>query len=725
MRRIPFCCVLGALCLLAGSLPAADGKGEGKAVAAITLDGVVVSTTRDVAAPEDGGYVTTDSYRHKVTSDDRARTGSTPDLLYDVPGVSLQQNGGVAAIPFVHGQGDDRVKIVINGMTTTSACSNHMNSPLSYIDPANVSTMNVIAGLTPVAMGGDSTGGTIVVDSAPPVFAEPGEKVHTEGSLSSFYRSNNKSYGGSVSTSVATGNVSAGYSGSWDRAGDYHDGNGATVTSTYYKTNNQTVTLAARGSGNLLVVQGGQQSIPYQGFVNQQMDMTRNFSEFLNVRYKREFGWGLVDARVYWREVWHEMNVGSDKIDFPNPMLMPMETHGKDMGYSVKAEIPLNERHLVRAGNEFHRFLLNDWWPPVANTTPFMGPGTFQSVNNGRRDRFGTFGEWEAKWTPAWTTLLGVRNDTVWMNTGTVQGYSNTNLYAPDARAFDARSRGRTDVNYDITALVRYEPDKTSTYEGGYARKTRSPNLYERYAWSTNRMTSGMINWFGDGNMYVGNPDVDPEIAHTVSVTGDWHDSTRREWGIKVTPYFTYVEDYIGVDELKSVTYGASTFSQLKFANHDARIYGADLAGFMPIWNNAALGRGRLKGTVGFVHGETVANGNSLYHMMPLNGLIIVEQTLKTWRNGVELQWVDRKTAVDPLRHEPKTAGYALVNVRSSYQWQRIRIDAGITNLLDKTYELPLGGVNFDDFLASGWSSRISSVKGPGRSFYAAVTVQF
>ena len=110
---------------------------------------------------------------------------------------------------------------------------------------------------------------------------------------------------------------------------------------------------------------------------------------------------------------------------------------------------------------------------------------------------------------------------------------------------------------------------------------------------------------------------------------------------------------------------------------------------------------------------------------MPLNGLLRIDHALNGWGNAVELQAVGRKTAVDPLRREPQTPAYALVNLRTSYQWWKVRLDAGITNLLNKNYDLPLGGVNFDEFLASGWTGNISPVKGPGRSFYAAMTVKF
>ena len=136
MRRILFYCVLvGAICLAMGApLWALEDKSDGREGSAVTLDEAVVSAKRDAAATAETGFVPLGSDQHKVTPADRARTSSTADLLYDVPGVSLQQNGGVATIPFLHGLGDDRIRIKVDGMDLISACANHMNSPLSYID---------------------------------------------------------------------------------------------------------------------------------------------------------------------------------------------------------------------------------------------------------------------------------------------------------------------------------------------------------------------------------------------------------------------------------------------------------------------------------------------------------------------------------------------------------------------------------------------------------------
>lgn len=668
-------------------------------------------------------YIALTGTQPTVDNNNQARSSNAAELLGSMAGVSLRQNGELTTIPLVRGLGDERTKLVVNGMTVSAACPNHMNPPLSYIDPSNVAKVNVMAGITPVSMGGDSIGGTISIDSPQPLFAKPGERLHTEGAFSTFFRSNGQSYRVSLSDSVASQNLSLGYSGSWANTDNYRDGNGHEVTSTYAQNTNHALTLAAQEAGNLFILQAGLQNTPYEGFPNQQMDMTRNHSEFLNFRYEGNHGWGVLDARFFWQNVRHEMNIGKDKSTFPMPMWMPMDTHGRDLGYSVKLGLPLSEQHTLQLGNEFQRFVLDDVWPAVPGAAPMMGPNPFVNVNDGHRTRLAWFAEVASNWNSKWTTLVGIRNDTVWTNTGAASGYSM--MYAMDAGNFNSLNRSRADIDIDITGLARYEPDRFSTYEMGYARKTRAPNLYERYAWSTDWMTSGMINWFGDGNYYVGNVNLRPEVAHTVSATASWHDRLRKEWEIKITPYQTYVRDYIGVDTLATTSYGESTFSQLGFANHNARIYGVDLAGDVAMWDGARFGRGEISGVAGWLRGKTLDTGNGLYQMMPLNARVGLSESLKGWTAGPEVLLVDRKSNVDPLRYERKTPGYALLNLHAGYQRPHMRIDVGYDNLLNKFYDLPLGGVNFDDYMASGWTSQVRPLTGPGRSFYIGLTVPF
>jgi iron complex outermembrane receptor protein len=689
----------------------------------VTLQLATRRETVTVTTASPGAYTPLGGIQHGVDANDLARSLNAAELSGDAPGASLRDNGGLASIPVLHGLDDDRVKVVTNGMTVSPSCPNHMNPPLSYIEPFAVYQVRVMAGITPASMGGDSIGGTIVVDSSSPGFAALGERVHTEGVFSTFYRSNGESYGPSLRGSISSQHFSLGYTGSWFNTDDYHDGRGHLVTSTYVQNTNHVVTLAAQGAGNLLVLQTGFQNTPYEGFPNQQMDLVGNRSEFVNFQYRRNLGWGTLDARVFWQNVRHEMNIGKDKSTFPMAMWMPMDTHGRDLEYTVKWAVPLAERHTVQLGSEFQRFTLNSIWPAVPGTAPYMGPNPSVSMNDGVRSRLAWFGEANSKWTPHWTTLLGIRNDTVWTNTGPVSGYSD--MYSMDADAFNALNRARTDIDLDLTTLARYEPNAHTTFEMGYARKTRAPNLYERYAWSTDWMTSGMINWFGDGNYYVGNVNLKPEVAHTASGTANWHDAARKEWEIKVTPYQTYVRDFIDVNELATQMYGMSTFSQLMFANHNARIWGVDVSGTAALWKSSKYGRGELSVVGGWLHGRRLDTRTGLYQMMPLNARLGLKEKSKGFSGGPEVQMVDRKHDTDPLRFEQRTPGYTLVNLKSGYEWRHLRLEAGATNLLNHWYYLPLGGVNFGDFQASGWMGQILPLTGPGRSFYVGISLPF
>ncbi len=659
-----------------------------------------------------------------VSDRDQDRSRNAAELIGNTPGVSLRQNGQLASVPLLHGLGDERTKLLVDGMTISSACANHMNPPLSYIAPSGVAEVMAMAGITPVSLGGDSIGGTISVESPQPVFASPNERFHEEGVFSGFYRSNGQNYGGSLNVWVAGQNLGMGYTGSWATNDDYTDGSGHRVTSTYAQTADNTVTIAARGAGNLVVLSGGIHHTPYEGFTNAQMDLVRNYAESLKLRYRRSLEHGVLDTRVYSQNTWHSMNIGKDKSTFPMPMWMPMNTHGRDFGYSVKFDVPLSDQHVLRVGNELHHFVLDDTWPAVPGTAPMMGPNTFVSINDGRRIRLGTFAELASKWNPQWSTQFGLRNDTVWSNAGPVQGYSDM-MYGANADAFNALNHAKTDVDFDFTGAARYEPNSHSSYEFGYARKTRAPNPYERYAWSTNMMASGMIGWFGDGNYYVGNLALKPEIANIVSGTASWHDKNRGEREIKVTPYSNYIQDFVDVDTLMTTMYGMSTFAQLRFANHNTRISGIDISGNSTFWNNTKFGQGRISGVAGWLHGERLDTSTGLYQMMPFNVRVAFDEELKGFAAGIGLLDVDRKSNVDPHRFEQSTPGYALLNAHAGYTRGHFRMSIAAENLTNKFYELPLGGVNFDDYMASMWMAQIKPLTGRGRSVYGSLTARF
>lgn len=654
---------------------------------------------------------------------ERTSNSDASSLLANTPGYSVAQAGGVSGLPMVNGLGDDRLKIRIDGMEFTSACANHMNAPLSYVDPSQVGHIDIVAGVTPVSAGGDSIGGTITVKSETPFFAGPGEGWRTKAKIAASARSVNDGVNASVSANAANETTSIGYATAWARGHSYEAGNGEHVLGSMYESINQSAVLALRGEGGQLALRAGVQHIPYQGFPNQYMDMTDNTGRFANLAYAGKFGWADLDANAYWQKTDHAMGFFTPE----RRGTMPMVTHGLNSGYALKVAIPLGGS-LLRVGNEYHSFRLDDFWPAVPGSM-MMGPNTFLNINDGRRDRAVLFGELEQRHGKHWSSLLGARWESVRMDTGVVQPYAYNMMNAADAaaaRAFNAREHRRRDGNLDLTALARFEQDDGATYEFALARKNRSPNLYERYSWGRGTMAMTMTNWFGDGNGYVGDVDLKKETAYTLAFTADWHGGGAAGWFVKFNPYFSKVKDYIDVDVLGAFNPYMDKSARgalLRFANHDARLYGANLSWSVPLAADEGYGSLRFTGNAAYTRGKR-SDGGDLYHMMPANALLTLEHVSGRWTSQFEARLVARKNRIDQRRLEPETGGYALLNMRTAFQLQKnVRLAASVNNLLDRNYADPLGGVYLSGQKAYGGPLR--PLPGYGRSFDLGLNVEF
>ena len=675
----------------------------------------------------------------------RAATSDTAQLLQYTPGVTLYGAGGVSSLPAINGLADDRVRTQVDGLDLVAACPNHMNSALSYIDPSNVGRVKVYAGVTPVSVGGDSLGGTIQVESVAPQFAEAGQQ-RVEGQLGAFHRSNGDGRGGNLNASFATDRIRLSYSGAVAERDNYHAARdfkpaapgteggpvipGDEVASTAYQVRNQDLGIALRHEGHLLQLKLGIQHADFEGFPNQRMDMTLNHGTLTSLRYTGQFGWGELAARAFQQKVKHEMDMGPDRFRYG--FGMPMNTDATTRGASLQARVDLGDDETLRLGLERQTHVLYDFWPPVGGT---MGPNTFWNVDYGRRFKTGAYAEWEARWGPAWLGQVGLRGDRVMSDAGPVQGYDNGlgAIWGNDAAAFNARERQREDTHWDAALLARYTPSDSVFYELGLARKTRSPSLYQRYPWSTQAMAALMNNFVGDGNGYIGNPDLKPEVAHTLALSADWHDADNEDWGFKATAYVTQVRGFIDARRCDfgqcSAANGAadSGFVLLQYANQQARLQGLDLSGHALLHRSERLGS--ISGTllVNQVRGRNTATDDDLYNLMPLNAKLTLQQQLGGFTAAAEWVAVAAKTRTSRVHNEVRTPGYTLLNLRGSYEWQNARLDLGVENLFNRFYSLPLGGA----YVGQGPSMTSAGipwgvlVPGMGRSIHLALNLSY
>jgi len=694
---------------------------------------------------------------------EQARSSDTAAMFKDIPGVSLSTGGGVSSLPVVHGMADDRVNVVVNGMSLSSACANHMNPALSYMAPAAVGKATVMAGITPVSQGGDSIGGTISVDPLPPAFASSEQPTLFSGHLGGFYRSVNDNFGINASTGIADQNWRLDYNGSFSKARSYFAGNsGAEVIPSGFLSTNHSFKLSSKLDRGYWAADVAGQHLPYQGFPNQRMDMVRNDSVLGGLNFENAYDWGSMDGKFYFHQTWHTMDMMPERGGS-----MLMKTDGTDLGYRLRSHVYLSDLHTLHIGNEFFRQTLDDWWP---------ADGTHEqdyiNLRNAERNRMGTFAELQTNWNPQWVTLLGLRNDTVWMDTGTAHGYSTgvmdefwaniipgVDYSRVGIVPFNSVEHARTDVNFDVTALASHTPDDYSRYELGFARKVRSPNLYERYAWNGGTDKS-MVGWAGDGNGYQGNLNLKPETAYNFSFSANWHDAEQKIWSVSISPYYTHIVDYIW-GRADSVDRGG--FRGMYFVNlPQADLYGADASGRYLFIPESSAGSFAVRAKAAYVRGVGEDGGRgrpcpyapedgqaicaaqgwpieglkapdkvNLYHMMPLHGTVALENELETewgkFSNYLGVDLVSRKTAVAKTYGEPQTPGYVLLNLRTSYQYQKFKLDLGVDNLLDKEYFHPLGGIYIAHTVPPHTYSptKLPAVPAMGRSVFVALNLEF
>ena len=681
-----------------------------------------------------------------VSENEKIMSNDTGKLIDNFLGGNSIHNGGFSSLPMIQGLSDDRIKIKIDGMDLIASCANHMNAPLSYSDPVNIKNISVLAGLSAVDQGGDNIGGVIKIDTVKPIFSVDENQIFS-GQFGTKYKSNNKTISANISLNTADQDTALSYFGSYVKAENYYAGgtfkdaglaasdrgwlDSDEVGSTAYKNQNHQVSFSKVIDNEIYQVIAAYHDSPYENFDNQRMDSVGNKNYQLNLSQKGEYEWGKLTSRIYVDDTNHKHNFGPDKQYTYNNMSgqsygMPMEADGITAGLAVDTEIFLNDQDTLKVGSEIQYYQLDDTW--ASNSGEGMMTGNaFLNINNGKRNRFDIYGQLDSLWTENWITSLGARLGIVQTDSDDVHGYNQTNMNSnqlADSDTFNASKRKKTDENIDISLLTRYNMEEDSSIELGYSMKTRSPNLYQRYTWSTWAMAANMNNLYGDGNGYVGNIDLEPETAHKIGLVLN-HQDDNKNWRIKINPYYTYISDYIDANVIANRGDG---YRNLKFDNQTATIYGLDVGADMHLFQTLNFGNFNLLSKFNYQKGRNTDADTDLYNMMPPNLTLAINQNVGSWNNSLSMLLVDKKDNVNSTRQERETAGFTKFDFVTSYQWESVSIIGEIENILDKSYADPLGG----EYLGQGatMSTGITRANGTqvyamGRSFNVALSYSF
>ncbi len=650
------------------------------------------ATLPEVTVIGAGLYTPQQVYPLPLDSGDRAAARDTAALLDSAPGAAVVRNGQQTGIVQLRGLFGDRINVSVDGMHITPACANHMDPPLHYITAQSLAELQVIAGITPVSQGGDSIGGTVIAKSAAPRFGDAATFA-SFGRVGAGYNGSNTGDDEYVQVGSANNRFSAGYAAEHQRGGNLQFPGGE-VADTGYTLNNQDLTLAMKAGAGTWRLDAGKHKTQDAGTPALPMDMIRDNADTLALGYQGNAGFGTLEAKIYRHSIDHLMDNYSLRPAGMSRMFAPATSD--DSGASLATSIARGDS-VLRFGAEF---LQNEFDSYSQNAVSGLRQ---DSIRDATRDRLGVYGEWQANLGQSWQTLAGLRQDTVRSDAADIVNRGMAPL--SDQTSFNSRNHEITDHNWDATLLARYRASPGTDYEIGLARKTRSPNLVERYIWSPSNASAGQA----DGRTYLGNLDLRPEVSHQVSLGAAWHGAA---WRIAPSLFYNRVSDYIQGTPIARLD--SSGNPVLQYTN----LGRADLYGMDGRWSyqwSETLG---LRGTLSYVRGENQDNGDNLYRLAPLRGDVNLDYRRGAWKHTVEWRLVARQDKVSAYNGEAPTGGYGLVNLRTRRQLSKAAsLSAGVENLFAKYYADHLGGIN----RVSGGDVAVGApIPGAGRFLYLA-----
>lgn len=590
--------------------------------------------------------------------------------LAAMPGAAVVRNGPLTGIVQVRGLAGDRVNVLVDGMEITPACPNHMDPPLHYAAPADTESLTLVAGTSPVSAGGDSLGASVLATSRLPAFNTE-ERWKNTARLHAGYSGASDGWDMGAAISGASRDWALAYSGNHAESNDMRFPGGR-VRDTGFESSRHRITLSRATTGGRLDASVGQHRTRDAGTPSLPMDMIKDDADWINLAWAGKVGEHGVKVRAYWHDIDHLMDNYSLRGLLAG-MYAPATS--RDVGLSAAID-----RSMAGGKARFGA----EWLGNKFNASQWTSAGVFNSdiLRDGSRDRLGLFGEWEGTLATGWRANLGIRSDTVRMDAGNVSGGN-----AADRAAFNAASHKRTDHNFDWNALLQYGVTPGLEYELGLTRKTRSPSLLERYEWTPLNASAGQA----DNNRYMGNLNLKPEVAHTLSA-GFRHQGNQHEF--KATLFYQRVNDYIVGTPCAPGVCSATAFTPLRFENHDARLHGLDAS-----WRFQA-GNWTYGSVLSHVRGRNLDSDGDLYRIAPLRLTLSASHVAGGLGNTVTARLAARQDKVAlyapaALNDEKTTPGHAVFDWHARWQSGKgVNITLGIDNLFDKLYYDHLGGIN-------------------------------
>jgi iron complex outermembrane receptor protein len=560
-----------------------------------------------------------------LRQDDLERNASSNfvEQLTRMPGVDMIAMGQGIAKPVIRGLSCNNILVLNDGirMENYQFSPNH---PMG-IDDTHLGHVEVIKGPASLLYGSDAIGGVLNLVAAPPA------PMHTlRGSYTGRYFSNTSGYSNRLSVEGAAKHFFGGIDWKQNTHGDYASGQGEEVRNSRFKT----YTLKANAGYTAAI---GSFKLSY-ALHHQKLGMSHPKSR------------ALVKEQGYTPNYWYQ-DLSHQVLRSKNRLYLGAVKWDIEVAYQkalrklwTVGDVPFIEMNL-------NTWTYNSkWYLPVTQQSEllFAAQGMMQKHENrhhrasqflpdANTDQHGLMLLYKINLKEQWRLQAGLRYDWMHLETKALGEPQSTTYVAPIERHF-RNLTGSLGLNYTVIPRVNLRLNLAKSY--------RIPNL--------NELTSNGLH--GQAMEY-GNSNLKPQEAYEADLSLHYH---APFLSIDAACYYNQIKDYIYLAPQGTMT--ADEFHEYKYAQTDARIYGAELGVHMHPVNVPWL---HLLGTYTKVMGKQ-KGGDDLPFIpadkihgevrfdLPLRGRLKKSAFFASLDGAFKQQ--------HPGAHETKTPGYVLFN---------------------------------------------------------------
>ncbi len=632
------------------------------------------------------------------------------DYLRFVPGITSGRFGGHGLEPFIRGQSQNQLNIIAEDAYTFGGCPNRMDGPAAYLDIESYDRILVTKGYQTVLNGPGATGGSIILKRD---VRELGEEFSVSGDVSSGFDGNGSTWNAGARVLAGTTDAYVRAHSSYKNGGDYEDGDGDEVRSSFEQTTGG-VAIGVTPEDTHFFLSYDFHRIDDALFPGAGMDSPMSEAQTFRAGFEKDFEDGLVrkfDTSFYGSLVDHVMDNYS--LRPAGAMFRKVESQSNTYGAKMKTDLDLGGQ-IIKTSLEYRRnirdadrlqgmaannvnMLQAVMWPDISADE--IGLAVETTFNLGSEDRL----------------IVGGRYDYVNVGYGRADQVAGvTGLSANDVYNLFYGYGAEQKSEHNFGGLLRYEHDFSEgvTFFTGVSRAVRTADATER----------GLANYMvmmGDNRSWVGNPNIDPEQHHQLDFGVKIE---QKNWDFGASAYVNHVDDYILRDSARGqagILLNAPNADV--YRNVNALLSGFELQGG---WNiTPAL---RVEGDATYTYGQNLDEDMALAQIPALQGSVnVFWQAHDYVEIGSTMRWATKQSRVDtdPTtgtgRDVRKTSGYAVFDVSATVtKLDPLSVTVGVSNLFDETYASHLNRSNISD------PTEIQ-VNEPGRSFYIRAKMPF